>query len=70
MRLLPGSLQRSTRPCFLQVPLTFSRPNHTTAIGEAIEEQSLPRYHEKRYYPVKTGELFKDQYRVTAKLVT
>lgn len=68
MRLLPGSLRRSTRPCFLQVPLTFCRPNHTMAIGEAIEEQSLPRYHEKDYYPVKIGEVFKDQCRVIAKL--
>ncbi|OQD95933.1 hypothetical protein PENSOL_c018G11192 [Penicillium solitum] len=38
------------------------------AIGEAIEEQSLPRSHEKHHYPVKIGEMFKDQYRVIAKL--
>ncbi|KAI2737270.1 hypothetical protein DTO013E5_6610 [Penicillium roqueforti] len=36
--------------------------------GERIEAQSLPRYHEKHYYPVKIGEVFKDQYRVIAKL--
>lgn len=35
---------------------------------EAIEEQSLPRYHERHYYPVKIGKVFKDQYRVIAKL--
>ncbi|CAI7619380.1 unnamed protein product [Penicillium discolor] len=38
------------------------------AIGKAIEEQSLPRYHEKHHYPVKIGEMFKDQYRVIVKL--
>ncbi|KAJ5849928.1 hypothetical protein N7455_009784 [Penicillium solitum] len=38
------------------------------AIGEAIEEQSLPRYHEKHHYPVKIGEMFIFQYRVIAKL--
>ncbi|KAI2726238.1 hypothetical protein CBS147332_3125 [Penicillium roqueforti] len=36
--------------------------------GERIEAQSLPRYHKKHYYPVKIGEVFKDQYRVIAKL--
>ncbi|PGH19338.1 CMGC/SRPK protein kinase [Polytolypa hystricis UAMH7299] len=68
MRLLAGSLRRFTRPRFLQVHLTFCRPNHAMAVGEAIEEQSLPRYHERHYYPVKIGEVFKDQYRVIAKL--
>lgn len=71
MRLLAGSLRRFTRPRFLQVPLTFCQPNHgyhAMAVGEAIEEQSLPRYHERHYYPVKIGEVFKDQYRVIAKL--
>ncbi|KAK2757613.1 hypothetical protein FQN54_004582 [Arachnomyces sp. PD_36] len=37
-------------------------------VGGAIEEQSLPRYHERNYYPVKIGEVFNDQYRVISKL--
>ncbi|OQE13385.1 hypothetical protein PENFLA_c049G09239 [Penicillium flavigenum] len=68
MRLLSGSSPRFTRPRLRQGPLTFCRPNHAMAEGEAIEEQSLPRYRERRYYPVKIGEVFKDQYRVIAKL--
>ncbi|EEQ30224.1 protein kinase domain-containing protein [Microsporum canis CBS 113480] len=38
------------------------------AVREAIEEQSLPRYHERHYYPVKIGEVFNGQYRIIAKL--
>ena len=75
MRLLAtGSLLQRltrTRPRIQQVPsLTFCRPNHAVAVaeGEAIEEQSLPRYHERHYYPVRIGDVFKDQYRVIAKL--
>ena len=33
-----------------------------------IEEQSLFFYDRKQYYPVKIGELFKDRYRIIAKL--
>ncbi|KAG5287886.1 protein kinase [Histoplasma capsulatum G186AR] len=68
MRLLTGSLQRLTRARFQPVPLTFCRQNLTMAAGEAIEEQNLPRYHERHYYPVKIGEVFKGRYRVIAKL--
>lgn len=68
MRLLSRSLRRFIRPRFLQVPLTFHRPNHAMAVKETIEEQTLPRYHERHYYPVQIGEVFKDQYRVIAKL--
>lgn len=67
LRVLSRSLWQIRRTCSLQVPLTFCRLNHTMA-GERIEAQSLPRYHEKHYYPVKIGEVFKDQYRVIAKL--
>ncbi|KAK2810901.1 hypothetical protein FQN50_002492 [Emmonsiellopsis sp. PD_5] len=68
MRLLASSSRRFARPHFLQVPLTYYRRNHAMAVGEAIEEQTLPQYHERLYYPVKIGEVFKDQYRVIAKL--
>ncbi|KJX97122.1 protein kinase [Zymoseptoria brevis] len=33
-----------------------------------LEEQSLPRFHEKRYLPVSIGQLFNDRYRVITKL--
>jgi hypothetical protein len=33
-----------------------------------IEEQTVPQYHQKHYYPVNIGEIFKDQYWVIAKL--
>ena len=35
---------------------------------QPIEEQTLPLYHQKRYYPVKFGDFFKTQYRIIAKL--
>jgi len=35
---------------------------------QPIEEQTLPLYHQKRYYPVKIGDFFKTQYRIIAKL--
>ncbi|EDN10327.1 predicted protein [Histoplasma mississippiense (nom. inval.)] len=38
------------------------------ASGVAIEEQTLPRYHQRNYYPVKTGEIFKDRYQIIVKL--
>ncbi|KAK2787077.1 hypothetical protein FQN51_003454 [Onygenales sp. PD_10] len=69
MRLLASSSRRFTRQRFLQAPLTYYyRRNHAMGGGEAIEEQTLPRYHERHYYPIKIGEVFKDRYRVIAKL--
>jgi serine/threonine protein kinase len=41
------------------------------AYGESyqlIEEQTLPLYQQKRYYPVRIGDIFKNQYRILAKL--
>ncbi len=35
---------------------------------QPIEEQTLPLYHRKRYYPVKIGDFFNNQYRIIAKL--
>jgi serine/threonine-protein kinase SRPK3 len=35
---------------------------------QPIEEQTLPLYHQKHYYPVKIGDFFKTQYRIIAKL--
>ncbi|KAK6826694.1 hypothetical protein RU639_004750 [Aspergillus parasiticus] len=35
---------------------------------QAIEEQTLPFYHQKHYYPVKPGETLKDRFRAIAKL--
>ncbi|SMR63713.1 unnamed protein product [Zymoseptoria tritici ST99CH_1A5] len=33
-----------------------------------IEEQSLPRFHQKRYFPVNIGQVFNNRYRIIAKL--
>ncbi|KAF2813565.1 kinase-like protein [Mytilinidion resinicola] len=33
-----------------------------------MEEQTLPRYNQKHYYPVNIGDTFKDRYRIIAKL--
>ncbi|OJD10516.1 CMGC/SRPK protein kinase [Emergomyces pasteurianus Ep9510] len=35
---------------------------------QAIEEETLPFYHKKRYYPVKIGQTFNSRYRIIAKL--
>ncbi|EEP77012.1 predicted protein [Uncinocarpus reesii 1704] len=64
-----------TAPVWRLVPFTrppchrmFRRLAHQTADHQAIEEQLLPRYHQRQYYPVKIGDTLKDQYRVIAKL--
>ncbi|EEQ31900.1 protein kinase domain-containing protein [Microsporum canis CBS 113480] len=41
---------------------------HTEATQEAIEEQTLPSYYRKTYYPVRIGQIFNDRYRIIAKL--
>lgn len=33
-----------------------------------IEEQALPSYHRKRYYPVRPGDVLNSRYRAIAKL--
>ncbi|KAJ5578133.1 protein kinase [Penicillium hispanicum] len=38
------------------------------AHNQAIEEQTLPFYHRKCYYPVKIGQTFNNRYRIIAKL--
>ena len=35
---------------------------------EGFEEHCLLRFHDKRYYPVRIGQLFNDRYRILAKL--
>ena len=59
---------RSRCVCLPQIP---RRTNHKMADGggwQPIEEQILPLYHQKRYYPVKIGDIFKTRYRIIAKL--
>lgn len=49
----------------------FWRPIHNianSANGQPIEEQTLPFYHERHYYPVRIGEIFKNRYSIIAKL--
>ncbi|RAL14906.1 kinase-like protein [Aspergillus homomorphus CBS 101889] len=36
--------------------------------GSLIEEQTLPFYHQQRYYPVRIGDTLKDRYSIIAKL--
>lgn len=36
--------------------------------GHPVEEQTLPLYHQKHYYPVKLGDVFNGRYRIIAKL--
>jgi serine/threonine-protein kinase SRPK3 len=63
-----SALPRSRSVCLPQI---LQRPNHNMANNRAfqpIEEQTLPRYHQKRYYPVKIGEVFNGQYRIITKL--
>ncbi|KGO74117.1 hypothetical protein PITC_021750 [Penicillium italicum] len=38
------------------------------AHSQAIEEQSLPFYHRKRYYPVEIGQILNNRYRIIAKI--
>ncbi|KAL4863753.1 hypothetical protein BDV12DRAFT_189478 [Aspergillus spectabilis] len=40
------------------------------ADAHPIEEQTLPRYHEKQYYPVNIGETLKDQCRIIVRAST
>lgn len=37
-------------------------------MAERIEEQTLPSYNTKRYYPVRIGQRFVDRYRIITKL--
>ncbi|KAJ5796120.1 protein kinase [Penicillium psychrosexuale] len=71
MRLkTPSSpLSFTVRPRYFQLPPLVHRLTHTVAAhSQAIEEQTLPSYHKKYYYPVKIGQVFNDRYRIIAKL--
>lgn len=52
-------------------PKTFRQRNHSMTYSRShqlIEEETLPLFYQKRYYPVKIGDIFKQQYRIIAKL--
>ncbi|KAJ5405013.1 protein kinase [Penicillium sp. CMV-2018d] len=71
MRLTTSSSPLSfiVRPRCFQPPPLVHRLTHTIAAhSQAIEEQTLPFHHRKYYYPVKIGQVFKDRYRIIAKL--
>ncbi|KAJ5618219.1 hypothetical protein N7528_006862 [Penicillium herquei] len=53
---------------WIQAPLPLYRPTHTITHSNSIEEQSLPFYRRKRYYPVKIGQVFHNRYRIITKL--
>ena len=48
--------------------LLHQHNNNNTTKHTPLEEQTLPRFHEKRYYPVKIGQTFNDHYRILTKL--
>lgn len=58
----------SLRPCFRCRTLLPHRWTHRMADRQAIEEQTLPFYDQKQYYPVQPGEMLKDRYCTIAKL--
>ncbi|RAL10301.1 kinase-like protein [Aspergillus homomorphus CBS 101889] len=64
----PSPLFPCLRPCLHQRTVLLHRWVHEMADLLAIEEQTLPFYHRKRYYPVKPGETLKNLYRIIAKL--
>lgn len=75
MRLLISSLPpslvaqpRCVKPRCVRAPLLARRWTHKMADSQRIEEQTLPFYHQKHYYPVKIGQLFNNRYRTIAKL--
>lgn len=39
-----------------------------TILGSLREEQTLPRFYEKQYYPVRIGQTFHDRYKILTKL--
>ncbi|KAL4783369.1 protein kinase [Aspergillus varians] len=49
-------------------PLLSFRYSSNIGAGPLIEEQTLPFYDQKRYYPVRIGDTLKDRYRIIAKL--
>ncbi|PGH14527.1 serine/threonine protein kinase [Helicocarpus griseus UAMH5409] len=69
MSILTNSVSRSrlARPHCAQI---LCRHVHLgeKAHHQPIEELLLPRYYERQYYPVKIGDVFKDQYRLISKL--
>lgn len=50
-------------------PVNFSNPNFVRiAANQKIEEETFPGYVASRYYPVRIGEVYRDQYQVVGKL--
>lgn len=50
-------------------PLTFSNSNfNQIPVDQKIEEETIPGYVASRYYPVRIGDIFQDQYQVVGKL--
>jgi serine/threonine-protein kinase SRPK3 len=67
--MLPSLLRALPRFGRKWKPLNFSNPNFVRIpISQKIEEETMPDYIASRYYPVKIGEIFKDQYQIIRKL--
>ncbi|KAM5503253.1 hypothetical protein McaMca56_001178 [Microsporum canis] len=53
----------------LQTPLTFPTSGFELVdTNEKIEEETLPTYNPKKYYPVRLGQIFQDRYQVVGKV--
>ncbi|KAF2220322.1 kinase-like domain-containing protein [Elsinoe ampelina] len=61
------SITRAMLRCLRPRSLRFhSTMSHTSV--EVFEENSLPRWGRRRYYPVRIGDIYKDRYRIITKL--
>lgn len=67
--MLPLLLRSFSRLRQTWKPLNFSNPNFIRIpANQKIEEETIPDYVASRYYTVRIGEIFKDQYQVVGKL--
>lgn len=67
IRRMSAAIHRPAKVCFFQAAYTMSHKPSSNA-EQRVEEQTLPLYQQKRYYPVKIGEVFNGRYRILAKL--
>lgn len=66
-------LQCSTNACYGGFSTSGRCPRMLSTLGshqnsDPLEEQTLPFFHRKHYYPVRVGEILNDKYRIISKL--
>lgn len=66
-RLAQRNLAHRLDQCYVRRRLLHQH-NDNNMEHAPLEEQTLPRFHEKRYYPMKIGQTLNDQYRILTKL--